>query len=86
MMDNDDVTFKDKKNKTNKKQHKNEYVEKKKKDKKKMLSLEEEYYGPLLKAEEKEKYVLIQMYSVDKLTVSMELRFSIKIAHFGPFH
>ena len=52
MDDNDDVTFRDKKNKTNKKQHKNKYVEKKKKDKK-TLSLEEEYYGPLSKLKKK---------------------------------
>jgi hypothetical protein len=43
MNDNDDVAFRDKKNKTNKKHPKNRYVEKKKKDKKKTLSLEEEY-------------------------------------------
>ena len=49
MMDNDDVAFRDKKNKTSKKQHKNKYVEKKEKDKKKTLSLEEEYYGLLSK-------------------------------------
>ena len=36
-MDDDDVTFRDKK------QHKNKYMEKKKKNKKKTLSLEEEY-------------------------------------------
>ena len=42
MMDNDDVAFWDKKNKTNKQHHKNKYVEKKKKDKKKTLSLEKE--------------------------------------------
>ena len=42
-----------KKIKTNKKHHKNKYVEKKKKDKKKMLSLEEKYYGPLSKLKKK---------------------------------
>jgi hypothetical protein len=34
----------------------------------------------IVKAEEKEKYVLIKMYNVDKSTVS------IKIAHFGLIH
>ena len=53
MMYNDDATFWDKKNKINKKQHKNKYMEKKKKDKKKTLSLEEEYYGPLSKPKKK---------------------------------
>ena len=54
-MDSDDVTFKDKKNKTNKKQHKNEYVEKKK-----MLSLGEEYYGPLSKLKKRKGMYLLK--------------------------
>jgi hypothetical protein len=70
MDDNDDVAFRDKKNKTNKKHLKNRYVEKKK-----TLSLEEEYYGPLSKPKKKKS-----MYSVDKLTVS------IKNAHFVLIH
>jgi hypothetical protein len=60
MMDNDDVTFWDKKYKTNKKQHKNKYIEKKKKDKKKTLSLEEEYYGPLSKLKKKKSMYLLK--------------------------
>ena len=59
-MDNDDATFWDKKNKTNKKQHKNKCVEKKKKDKKKTLSLEEEYYGPLSKLTKKKSMYLLR--------------------------
>ena len=59
MMDNDDVTFRDKKNEKNKKQHKNRYVEKKKKDKK-TLSLEEEYYGPLSKLKKKKSMYLLR--------------------------
>ena len=60
MMDNGDVTFRDQKNKTNKKHHKNKYVEKKKKDKNKMLSLEEEYYGPLPKPKKKKSMYLLR--------------------------
>ena len=59
-MDNDDVTFRDKKNKTNKKQHKNKDIEKKKKDKKKTLSLEEEYYGPLSKLKKRKSMYLFK--------------------------
>ena len=55
MMDNDDATFWDKKNKTNKKDHKNKYVEKKK-----TLSLEEEYYGPLSKLKKKKSMYLFK--------------------------
>jgi hypothetical protein len=54
MMDDDDVTFRDKK------QHKNKYMEKKKKDKKKTLSLEEEYYGPLSKLKKKKSMYLLR--------------------------
>ena len=54
MMDDDDVTFRDKK------QHKNKYMEKKKKDKKKTLSLEKEYYGPLSKLKKKKSMYLLR--------------------------
>jgi hypothetical protein len=53
MDDNDDVTFRDKKNITNKKHRKNKYVEKKK-----TLSLEEEYYGSLSKPKKKKSMYL----------------------------
>ena len=54
MMDNDDVTCRDKKNRTNKKQHKNNL------EKKKTLSLQEEYYGPLSKLKKKKSMYLLR--------------------------